>query len=95
MASHRMPESERPRRAVPAWVTAPPEDARPAEAALTGASAGAVPTVATIPAVGTVPALDTVPAIGTVPAVGLEAHHTSAPPVLDPNAVAPDYPPAQ
>ncbi|WP_220032861.1 hypothetical protein, partial [Curtobacterium sp. MCBD17_023] len=27
MASHRMPESERPRRAVPAWVTAPPEDA--------------------------------------------------------------------
>lgn len=25
MASHRMPEEERPRRAVPAWVTAPPE----------------------------------------------------------------------
>ncbi|PZE61176.1 hypothetical protein DEJ24_05685 [Curtobacterium sp. MCPF17_001] len=84
-----MPESERPRRAVPAWVTAPPEDARPAEAALTGASAGAVPTVATIPAAGTVPA------VGAVPAVGLEAHRTSAPPVLDPNAVAPDYPPAQ
>ncbi|MET3451307.1 hypothetical protein [Curtobacterium sp. 1544] len=33
MASHRMPDDERPRRAVPAWVTAPPEgdglEARP------------------------------------------------------------------
>ncbi len=27
MASHRMPDSDRPRRPVPAWVTAPPEDA--------------------------------------------------------------------
>ncbi|WP_420367313.1 hypothetical protein [Curtobacterium sp. L1-20] len=27
MASHRLPDEERPRRAVPAWVTAPPEDA--------------------------------------------------------------------
>ncbi|WP_146236688.1 MULTISPECIES: hypothetical protein [unclassified Curtobacterium] len=104
MASHRMPESERPRRAVPAWVTAPPEDARPAEAAPAPASAGAVPGIGTVPA-GTVPAASAVPAgtfpaasavpAGTVPAVDLEAHHTTAPPVLDPNAVAPDYPPAQ
>ncbi len=36
MASHRMPDSDRPRRPVPAWVTAVPEDAleaRPASAA--------------------------------------------------------------
>lgn len=29
MASHRMPDQDRPRRAVPAWVVAPPEDAAP------------------------------------------------------------------
>ncbi|PYY54070.1 hypothetical protein DEJ16_13415 [Curtobacterium sp. MCJR17_055] len=72
-----MPESERPRRAVPAWVTAPPEDA------------GSPAPSRVVPA-GTVadrarPGIDAVP--------GLEAHPTPAPPVLDPNAVVPDFPP--
>lgn len=100
MASHRMPESERPRRAVPAWVTAPPEDARPVVAAPTAASAGVAPAVGSVevsgrPVARALPAVGTAHAVGTVPAVGLEAHLAPAAPALDPNAVAPDYPPAQ
>ncbi|MGN8050537.1 hypothetical protein ACTJKO_12695 [Curtobacterium sp. 22159] len=60
MASHRLPDEDRPRRAVPAWVTAPPEsapevlEARPAPVA----SAPVPETVATAsPAAQSAPAL--------------------------------------
>lgn len=88
MPSHRMPESERPRRSVPAWVTAPPEDAdSPASSAPTVASAADL-------AVGAVAAgTAVVVASSSSTPSGPEAHPTSAPPVLDPHAVVPDYPP--
>lgn len=64
MASHRMPESERPRRPVPAWVTAPPEDgleARPAPATTATVVPVAGPTVAAAaPADGPAPLGDVV-----------------------------------
>jgi hypothetical protein len=79
VASHRMPESERPRRPVPTWVTAPPEDDRrpsPDRATV----AGTPPTVASV-------------AASVVS--GREARTAPATPALDPNAVVPDFPPQQ
>lgn len=61
MASHRMPDDERPRRAVPAWVTAPPEgdglEARPAPVASAPAPETAGPG-STLPTVQSAPAPD-------------------------------------
>ena len=53
MAAHRMPDQDRPRRPVPAWVTAPPEDAAPAgleERPAAAASAPVADGVAPVPA---------------------------------------------
>ncbi|WIB27589.1 hypothetical protein [Curtobacterium sp. MCSS17_015] len=86
MASHRMPESERPRRAVPAWVTAPPEDAG------APAPSSVVPAVVVADRAGADPVTDrTRPGAEAAPV--LEARPTAAPPVLDPDAVVPDFPP--
>ncbi len=59
MASHRMPDDERPRRAVPAWVTAPPESA--------GLEARPTP-VASAPAPETVGPGSTLPTVQSAPA---------------------------
>jgi hypothetical protein len=62
VASHRMPDDERPRRAVPAWVTAPPEsaglEARPAPVA-------SAPAPETVGPGSTLPTVESDPAPGT------------------------------
>lgn len=87
VASHRMPDRDRPRRAVPAWVVAPPEDTVAGrEAPLTSAAAPAVvETGASVPvaAPGTPGALGS--ALPSVPTDGLP----------DGEIVVPDYPPQE
>ena len=73
MASHRLPDEERPRRAVPAWVTAPPEDGSAASAAdrLSDPGLEARPTpAASAPAPETVGSESASPAPQSAPAPG-------------------------
>lgn len=87
MASHRMSDSDRPRRPVPAWVTAPVTDDTSGQEA--------PPAAATPPAVRS--AEPTAPAV-TPPVPPVAAAPAPAPvsrPVLDPDAVVPDYPPSE
>lgn len=86
MASHRLPDEERPRRAVPAWVTAPPEDG----------SGASVPTHVSDPGlearptpVGSAPAPETVGPVASFPAP------QSAPVLSAEDVVVPDYPPQE
>ena len=85
MASHRLPDSERPRRPVPAWVTTPfvegaaDQEARPA-------SAASAPVPETVEPTPPQVAAATTPAPSSAP---------DAAAVLDPDAVAPDYPPVE
>lgn len=89
MALHRMSDRDRPRRAVPAWVVAPPEDttgdvgreARPTSAA----HPSAADTVASGPAPA---AVATVAPAGTLPGV-------LTGPLPDGDVVVPDYPPQE
>ncbi|MBA8989974.1 hypothetical protein FHW23_001220 [Curtobacterium pusillum] len=61
MASHRMPDEDRPRRTVPAWVTAPPESADDGLEARPAAVASA-PTPETVAPVSALPAPQSAPA---------------------------------
>lgn len=85
MASHRLPDSERPRRPVPAWVTTPfvdgaaDQEARPASATSAPVPETVEPTPPQVAAVSA-------PAPSSAP---------DAVAVLDPDAVAPDYPPVE
>lgn len=85
MASHRMPDQDRPRRPVPAWVTAPPVD--PAASA---AQAPAVDGLEAHPApAAPAPVAETVgpdTALPTAVAPG---------PLAGPDIVVPDYPPQE
>ena len=80
MASHRMPDDERPRRAVPAWVTAPPEDPG-LEALPTPAASTPLPG-----SVGSAPVEPTTTAAA--------AEGTAAVPAPD-DLVVPDFPPEE
>ncbi|WP_144714381.1 hypothetical protein [Curtobacterium pusillum] len=88
MASHRLPDEDRPRRAVPAWVTAPPEsavaglEARPAPAA-------PAPVPESFPLTVSASAPEAVASAGTVPAP------LAAPPLVGGAVVVPDYPPQE
>lgn len=86
MASHRLPDEERPRRAVPAWVTAPPEDGSGASVAQQASDPGleARPTP-----VAAAPVPETVGPAGSVPAP------QSAPALVADGLVVPDYPPQE
>ena len=95
MASHRLPDEERPRRAVPAWVTAPPEGV-PGTVAPGAVAPGApghghdaVDGLEARPApVASAPAPETVgtETVGTVGSVGSDAATAG-------DFVVPDYPP--
>ena len=102
MAAHRMPESDRPRRPVPAWVTAPPVDEvapeRVAAAGHVNASGReARPTPASSRAAHAAPVPPTTVApAGTMPA----AHAPTAEPasiaaLVEADAPVPDFPPQQ
>ncbi len=90
MASHRMPDSDRPRRPVPAWVTAPHDgpDTRETTREAPPAPATSAPVVATPESTSPAPVpADPVGPAALTPPSGL--------PVLDPHAVVPDYPPSE
>lgn len=102
MAAHRMPESDRPRRPVPAWVTAPPVDeVAPERVAAAGhvnaAGREARPTPASSRAAHAAPVPPTTVAPAThVPA----AHAPAAEPasiaaLVESDAPVPDFPPQQ
>ena len=92
MASHRMPDDERPRRAVPAWVTAPPEDpgleARPTPAASTPLPGA----VGSAPVAGAPGSPAPVEPTTTTTAAAVEG--TAAVPASD-DLVVPDFPPEE
>ncbi len=79
MASHRMPDSDRPRRPVPSWVTAPPTDAAPAAAGLESR-----PTPATSHAAQGAPGLTAGAHVATTVTA-----------LAEQDVVVPDYPPQQ
>ncbi|MCS6582144.1 hypothetical protein [Curtobacterium citreum] len=106
MAAHRMPESDRPRRPVPAWVTAPPVDEvapeRVAAAGHVNASGReARPTPASSRAAHAAPVPPTtVASAGTVPAADAPALAPTAEPasiaaLVEADAPVPDFPPQQ
>lgn len=107
MAAHRMPESDRPRRPVPAWVTAPPVDEvapeRVAAAGHVNASGReARPTPASSRAAHAAPVVPTTVApAGNVPAGHAPAEHAPAPEpasiaaLVEADAPVPDFPPHQ
>lgn len=87
MASHRMPDRDRPRRAVPAWVVAPPEDtATGREAPHTPApQPPVVDTVASVPVAGP----------GAPGAAGSVLPSVPTGSFPDGEVVVPDYPPQE
>lgn len=87
VASHRMPDRDRPRRAVPAWVVAPPEDT----AVGREAPRAPAPQAPVLDAVAAVPVV----APGTPGAAGptLPQDPTDVLPAVD--VVVPDYPPQE
>ncbi|MBT1679861.1 hypothetical protein [Curtobacterium aurantiacum] len=102
MAAHRMPESDRPRRPVPAWVTAPPVDeVAPERVAAAGhvnaAGREARPTPASSRAAHAAP----VPPTTVAPAAHVPAVHapaaepTSIAALVESDAPVPDFPPQQ
>ncbi|NQX23501.1 hypothetical protein [Curtobacterium sp. VKM Ac-2852] len=106
MAAHRMPESDRPRRPVPAWVTAPPVDEvapeRVAAAGHVNASGReARPTPASSRAAHAAPVPPTtVTPGGTAAAAHAPAHAPTAEPasiaaLVEADAPVPDFPPQQ
>lgn len=96
MASHRMPDSDRPRRPVPAWVTAPVDDAASGPGAAAGLEArpGSAPSDPAPETPG-----HTAPTgsgtRGPAPVVAADDARPDALPHLDPSAVVPDYPPSE
>lgn len=101
MASHRLPDEERPRRAVPAWVTAPPEDGSVAPAADRVSDPGleARPTpVGSAPAPETVGSDTVFSAPQSAPAPVGEGHvgeRFAAEGLVAEGLVVPDYPPQE
>ncbi|MFA0850665.1 hypothetical protein ABRP24_012205 [Curtobacterium sp. WHRI 8282] len=99
MAAHRMPESDRPRRPIPAWVTAPPVDEvapeRVAAAGHVNASGReARPTPASSRAAHAAPVPPTTVAHArTVPAPTAEPASIAA--LVEADAPVPDFPPQQ
>lgn len=91
MASHRLPDEDRPRRAVPAWVTAPPEDVSAADSAL-AAGLEARPTAATsVAVVETAGSSSPAPAPAPAPAPDPQV----VPALSAEGLVVPDYPPRE
>ncbi len=93
MASHRMPDRDRPRRPVPAWVTAPPHAAVTTVVADPGLEAHPTPVVAShlSERVATTAAAAELP-----PAAVPSAEHDSATHLPSPeDVVVPDFPPQQ
>ncbi|MBF4593687.1 hypothetical protein ITJ58_07960 [Curtobacterium flaccumfaciens] len=105
MAAHRMPESDRPRRPVPAWVTAPPVDEvapeRVAAGHVNASGREARPTPASSRAAHAAPVPPTtVASAGTVPAADAPALAPTAEPasiaaLVEADAPVPDFPPQQ
>ena len=99
MAAHRMPESDRPRRPIPAWVTAPPVDeVAPERVAAAGhvnaSDREARPTPASSRAAHAAPVPPTTVApAGTVPAPTAEPASIAA--LVEADAPVPDFPPQQ
>ncbi|OII11871.1 hypothetical protein [Curtobacterium sp. MCBA15_008] len=96
MASHRLPDEERPRRAVPAWVTAPPEDGSVAPAADRVSDPGleARPTpVGSAPAPETVGSATVFPAPQSAPSVVPDEFAAEG--LVADGIVVPDYPPQE
>jgi hypothetical protein len=99
VAAHRMPESDRPRRPVPAWVTAPPVDeVAPERVAAAGhvnaPGREARPTPASSRAAHAAPVPPTTVApAGTVPAPTAEPASIAA--LVEADAPVPDFPPQQ
>ncbi|ROP65699.1 hypothetical protein EDF55_0138 [Curtobacterium sp. ZW137] len=102
VASHRMHDSDRPRRPVPAWVTAPfvdgavgPGDGAAGSVDTSGTGLEARPTpVPSAPAPETIESRAPRVTPGSVPAPG-SAPGPAAQHALDPDAVVPDYPPTE
>lgn len=107
MAAHRMPESDRPRRPVPAWVTAPPVDevapervAAAGHVNASGREARPTPASSRAAHAATVPPTTVAPA-GKVPAGHAPAAHAPVPEpasiaaLVEADAPVPDFPPHQ
>lgn len=106
MAAHRMPESDRPRRPVPAWVTAPPVDevapervAAAGHVNASGREARPTPASSRAAHAAPVPSTTVTPA-GNAAAAHAPAHAPTAEPasiaaLVEADAPVPDFPPQQ
>lgn len=93
MASHRMPDRDRPRRPVPAWVTAPPHAAVTSVVADPGLEAHPAPVVASHLSERVA---STAAAAELPPAAVASAEHASGAELPSPeDVVVPDFPPQQ